>query len=63
MNLQIASAAEEQSMVAEDISRNIESINSAAAEVAREAQNSASVSAGLTKLSTQQRLLIKQFKY
>lgn len=63
MNLQIASAAEEQSVVAEDISQNIESINVAAAEVTKEAENTASASEVLTRLSAQQRHLIQQFKY
>ncbi|ERI54515.1 hypothetical protein N878_00355 [Pseudomonas sp. EGD-AK9] len=63
MSLQIASAAEEQSMVAEDISKNIENVNGAAAEVTREAQNSVLASEALTELSAQQRLLVQQFKY
>ncbi|URM26345.1 methyl-accepting chemotaxis protein [Pseudomonas frederiksbergensis] len=63
MNIQIASAAEEQSMVAEDISRNIESISLAAAEVAKEAEHTAAASEAMTQLSAQQKKLIQQFKY
>lgn len=63
MNIQIASAAEEQSMVAEDISRNIERISLAAAEVANEAEHTAAASEAMTQLSTQQKKLIQQFKY
>ncbi len=63
MNIQIASAAEEQSMVAEDISRNIESISVAAAEVAKEAEHTAVASEAMTQLSAQQKKLIQQFKY
>jgi len=63
MNIQIASAAEEQSMVAEDISRNIENISLAAAEVAKEAEHTATASAEMTQLSAQQKQLVQQFKY
>lgn len=63
MNIQIASAAEEQNMVAEDISRNIESISLAAAEVAKEAEHTAAASEEMTHLSAQQKQLIGQFRY
>ncbi|MNH24005.1 Methyl-accepting chemotaxis protein CtpH [compost metagenome] len=63
LNIQIASAAEEQSMVAEDISRNIENINLAAAEVAKEAEYIAVASQEMTRLSARQKQLISQFKY
>ncbi|WP_409282872.1 methyl-accepting chemotaxis protein [Pseudomonas putida] len=63
MNIQIASAAEEQSMVAEDISRNIENISLAAAEVAKEAEHTAAASNAMTQLSVQQKQLVQQFKY
>ena len=62
MNTQIASAAEEQSAVADDINRNVINIGQVASEVAGGADESSSASAGLTKLAEQQRRLINQFK-
>ncbi|MCM8742003.1 methyl-accepting chemotaxis protein [Pseudomonas koreensis] len=62
MNTQIASAAEEQSAVADDINRNVINIGQVANEVAGGADESSSASAGLTKLAEQQRRLINQFK-
>jgi len=62
MNTQIASAAEEQSAVADDINRNVIIIGQVANEVAGGADESSSASAGLTKLAEQQRRLINQFK-
>ncbi|NBF11071.1 HAMP domain-containing protein [Pseudomonas sp. Fl4BN1] len=62
MNNQIASAAEEQSAVAEDINRNVINIGQVANEVAGGADESSAASAGLTKLAEQQRRLINQFK-
>ncbi|PTU74655.1 methyl-accepting chemotaxis protein [Pseudomonas mangrovi] len=62
MNTQIASAAEEQSAVAEDINRNISNIGQVANEVAQGADQASQASAELTKLAEQQRRLINQFK-
>ncbi|WP_043238792.1 methyl-accepting chemotaxis protein [Stutzerimonas azotifigens] len=62
MNNQIASAAEEQSAVAEDINRNVVSIGEVAHEVAAGADEASQASAGLTRLAEQQRRLINQFK-
>jgi methyl-accepting chemotaxis protein len=62
MNTQIASAAEEQSAVAEDINRNVINIGQVAAEVAGGADESSKASAELTKLAEQQRRLINQFR-
>ncbi|MBC3270028.1 methyl-accepting chemotaxis protein [Pseudomonas sp. SWRI81] len=62
MNTQIASAAEEQSAVADDINRNVINIGQVANEVAGGADESSSASASLTKLAEQQRRLINQFK-
>lgn len=62
MNTQIASAAEEQSAVADDINRNVINIGQVANEVASGADESSAASAGLTKLAEQQRRLINQFK-
>ncbi|WP_425287679.1 methyl-accepting chemotaxis protein [Pseudomonas indica] len=62
MNTQIASAAEEQSAVAEDINRNVTTIGQVAQEVAGGADESSQASAELTKLAEQQRRLINQFK-
>ncbi|MEO4013878.1 methyl-accepting chemotaxis protein [Pseudomonas sp. P2663] len=62
MNTQIASAAEEQSAVADDINRNVINIGQVANEVAGGADESSVASADLTKLAEQQRWLINQFK-
>ncbi|MHC8396824.1 methyl-accepting chemotaxis protein [Pseudomonas sp. LB3P93] len=62
MNTQIASAAEEQSAVADDINRNVINIGQVANEVAGGADESSVASADLTKLAEQQRRLINQFK-
>ncbi|MFA5678585.1 MAG: methyl-accepting chemotaxis protein [Pseudomonas sp.] len=62
MNIQIASAAEEQSAVAEDINRNVANIGDVANAVAGGAAESSGASAGLTKLAEHQRRLINQFK-
>lgn len=62
MNTQIASAAEEQSAVADDINRNVINIGQVANEVAGGADESTRASAELTKLAEQQRRLINQFK-
>ena len=62
MNNQIASAAEEQSAVAEDINRNVTNIGQVAQNVAGGAEEASQASAGLTRLAEQQRRLINQFK-
>jgi methyl-accepting chemotaxis protein len=62
MNTQIASAAEEQSAVADDINRNVINIGQVANEVASGADESSAASADLTKLAEQQRRLINQFR-
>ncbi len=61
MNTQIASAAEEQSAVAEDTTA-CDQYRPGANEVAGGADESSAASAGLTKLAEQQRRLINQFK-
>ena len=61
MNTQIASAAEEQSAVAEDINRNVTNIGQVANE-AGGADEASQASAELTKLAEQQRRLINQFR-
>ena len=62
MNNQIASAAEEQSAVAEDINRTVTNIGQVAQDVAGGAEEASQASAGLTRLAEQQRRLINQFK-
>ena len=62
MNTQIASAAEEQSAVADDINHNVTTIGQVANEVAGGADEASQASAELTKLAEQQRRLINQFK-
>nr|MBO2511862.1 methyl-accepting chemotaxis protein [Gammaproteobacteria bacterium] len=62
MNNQIASAAEEQSAVAEDINRNVTNIGQVANEVAGGADESSQASAEMTRLAEQQRRLVTQFR-
>lgn len=62
MNIQIASAAEEQSSVAEDINRNITNIGLVASEVAGWADEASQASAEMIELAEQQRRLINQFR-
>jgi methyl-accepting chemotaxis protein len=62
MNNQIASAAEEQSAVAEDINRNVTNIDQVANQVAAGADEASRASAELTQLAEQQRRLINQFR-
>lgn len=62
MNNQIASAAEEQSAVAEEINRNVVNIGQVANEVASGADEASQASAVMTQLAEEQRRLINQFK-
>jgi methyl-accepting chemotaxis protein len=62
MNLQIASAAEEQSSVAEEINRNVASIRDVAATMAGQADETAQVSQNLNSLANQQQNLMDQFR-
>lgn len=62
MNAQIASAAEEQSAVAEDINLNVTNIGHLAVEMVDGANEAKNASSGLTALAEQQRSLVEQFK-
>ncbi|WP_415845586.1 methyl-accepting chemotaxis protein [Stutzerimonas zhaodongensis] len=62
LNAQIASAAEEQSAVAEDINRNVTTIGMVASEVADGADKASRASEQLTQMAEQQRSLVSQFK-
>lgn len=62
MNTQIASAAEEQSAVAEDINRNITQIGQDAAEVVDGAGEASEASTELATLADAQRNLVNQFQ-
>ncbi|MDT4825661.1 Methyl-accepting chemotaxis protein McpU [compost metagenome] len=62
MNLQIASAAEEQSSVAEEINRNIEAIRDVTQSLSGQAEQSAKVSHQLNEMADYQRQLIQQFR-
>jgi methyl-accepting chemotaxis protein len=62
MNLQIASAAEEQSSVAEEINRNVASIRDVTEAIAGQADESAQVSQDLNRLANQQQGLMDQFR-
>ncbi|MNP82337.1 hypothetical protein D3C76_1809430 [compost metagenome] len=62
MNLQIASAAEEQSAVAEEVSRNVSAIRGVTESLAEQALESANVSSQLDALANHQFSLVNQFK-
>ncbi|HHM05686.1 MAG TPA: methyl-accepting chemotaxis protein [Gammaproteobacteria bacterium] len=62
MNTQIASAAEEQSAVAEEINRNITNISNVAHEAASASQQTASASQELSKLAAHLQNLVGQFR-
>lgn len=62
MNTQIASAAEEQSVVAEEINRNVVGINEISDHTAEGAQQTASASEGLNHLAGQLKGIVGQFK-
>jgi len=61
-NLQIATAAEEQSAVAEDINRNVVEINDVAIQVSAGAEQTAMTSLELARLAEQQQQLVGRFK-
>ncbi|NQD93688.1 chemotaxis protein, partial [Pseudomonas sp. CrR25] len=62
MNLQIASAAEEQSSVAEEINRNVASIRDVTESISSQAEESAQVSQNLNRLANHQQSLMDQFR-
>lgn len=62
MNLQIASAAEEQSAVAEEINRNVSGIREVTESLSGQAEESARVSQSLNALANHQQTLMDQFK-
>jgi len=62
MSTQIASAAEEQSVVAEEINRNIVSITDMAEQTAAGTENTASASDELAQLATQLQDMVGQFR-
>lgn len=61
MNLQIASAAEEQSIVVEEINRNVEAIRDVTESLSAQAQESAKISHTLNGLANNQQVLMDQF--
>ena len=62
MNIQIASAAEEQSATTEEMNKNIININQLADETANSADQSTAASAELSKLAADLQSLVSQFK-
>lgn len=62
MNTQIASAAEEQSSVAEEINRNVVNINDVAEKVTTSARQTANSGAELAELSLRLSSLVGRFK-
>ncbi|HGM5582283.1 TPA: methyl-accepting chemotaxis protein [Pseudomonas putida] len=62
MNLQIASAAEEQSAVAEEVNRNVAGIRDVTESLSGQAEESARISQALNRLANQQQVLMEQFR-
>jgi methyl-accepting chemotaxis protein len=62
MNLQIASAAEQQSAVSEEVNRNVSAIRDVTESLAGQARESANVSHSLNQLADQQQTLVSQFR-
>ncbi|MDF9774781.1 methyl-accepting chemotaxis protein [Pseudomonas baetica] len=62
MNLQIASAAEQQSAVAEEVNRNVSAIRSVTETLTGQATESAQISSQLNSLTTHQMKLMDQFR-
>ncbi|WP_371921244.1 methyl-accepting chemotaxis protein [Pseudomonas sp. URMO17WK12:I11] len=62
MNLQIASAAEEQSAVAEEVNRNVAGIRDVTESLSGQAEESARISQALNNLANQQQALMAQFR-
>jgi methyl-accepting chemotaxis protein len=62
MNTQIASAAEEQSSVAEEMNRNIVAIRDVAEQTARGAHQTSRATDELSRLSSELQALVGQFK-
>ncbi|MFF3704868.1 MULTISPECIES: methyl-accepting chemotaxis protein [Pseudomonas] len=62
MNLQIASAAEEQSAVAEEVNRNVASIRDVTESLSGQAEESAQISQTLNRLANHQQGLMAMFR-
>ncbi|AOE85894.1 chemotaxis protein [Pseudomonas sp. TCU-HL1] len=62
MNLQIASAAEEQSAVSEEVNRNVSAIRDVTERLARQALESSEISKGLDALADHQQRLMSSFR-
>lgn len=62
MNLQIASAAEEQSAVAEEVNRNVAGIRDVTETLSGQADEAARISQALNRLANQQQVLMAQFR-
>jgi methyl-accepting chemotaxis protein len=63
MNIQIATAAEEQGAVAEEISRNVTRVNDISRNVAEQAEQTALASHDLAGLGSELQNIVRQFRY
>ena len=62
MNLQIASAAEEQSAVSEEVSKTVIAIRDVTKELATQSEHAAAIGTSLNELANEQQRLMSSFR-